>query len=523
MEMLGSSSTIWTFIFALPLVLLWIVYRKSKFRYFSDLGVPGPTPSLFNGNYDELMSSGKGSWLVVTDWIKKYGPVFGYYRGGPSRILMVADHEMLKTILIKDFAHFSDRTIMTSSRKRLPVSFRGNLTVLTGDDWKRVRSTLSPTFTAKKMKMMSPKINNMIDILLSIVEEKCAANEVTDIYGLFQGLTLDVIGSCAFAMEVNCQRNPKDIFLENTRALFRNANNLFIRIIQMFPEFNFLIGPIMLLVAPNFKRGRILTSNLRQTIELRRAQMQAGSATNHADMIQLMLEASENKEGGTAEDGKNGHGEVQKKYLTEEEMIGNSFVFLLAGFETTANCLGFTAYLLAKYPEIQQRLYEEIVELFGHTEKVDYEQAQKAAYLEMVIEESLRLFPPVTSFVTRVASETVNVNGQIVPEGTGIEVPVWYLQHDPAVWDQPYEFVPERFSEENKPSINPMSYMPFGAGPRNCIGMRFALLEVKIAFIRILKRYRLDTCEMSEPEIQLQQSTATINPRNGVFVRLSRR
>lgn len=171
----------------------------------------------------------------------------------------------------------------------------------------------------------------------------------------------------------------------------------------------------MLLVAPNFKRGRILTDNLRKTIDLRRAQMQAGSATNHADMIQLMLDASENKDEGTAEEGKNGqasngHGEVQKKYLTEEEMIGNSFVFLLAGFETTANCLGFTAYLLAKYPEVQQRLYEEIVELFGHTEKVDYEQAQKAAYLEMVIAESLRLFPPVTRYRPLFTSqEHVNV------------------------------------------------------------------------------------------------------------------
>ena len=132
--------------------------------------------------------------------------------------------------------------------------------------------------------------------------------------------------------------------------------------------------------------------------------MQAGNAVNHADMVQLMLEASENKDENGPEDRKNGltneHANVdfQKKYLTEDEMISNSFVFLLAGFETTANCLGFTAYLLAKYPEIQQRLYEEIEEVFGSTDRIDYEQAQKATYLEMVISESLRLFPPVTRF-----------------------------------------------------------------------------------------------------------------------------
>ena len=167
------------------------------------------------------------------------------------------------------------------------------------------------------------------------------------------------------------------------------------------------------------------------------------------------------------------------------------------------------------------------------------------------------------------ASATVDVNGQVIPEGTGVEVPVWYLQHDPTVWDQPYEFDPERFSAENKPSINPMSYMPFGAGPRNCIGMRwdgFNKISAPVSRhiivrqtgslqVRLTRNQNL-ACSNSEalsagsvrnergetpnsvtsnnslfktifsvlkPEIQLQQSTATINPKNGVFVKLYRR
>ena len=120
------------------------------------------------------------------------------------------------------------------------------------------------------------------------------------------------------------------------------------------------------------------------------------------------------------------------------------------------------------------------------------------------------------SFVTRVASETVTIHGKVIPANTAVEAPLWYLQHDPEVWEKPYEFDPERFSPENKPSIPPMAFLLFGAGPRNCVGMRyshdynrcahlsglsvfsfifyeFAQMEIKVDLVRILQRYRLDT------------------------------
>ena len=90
--------------------------------------------------------------------------------------------------------------------------------------------------------------------------------------------------------------------------------------------------------------------------------------------------------------------------------------------------------------------------------------------------------------MTRVASETITIHGKVIPAGTGVEVPLWYLQHDPEVWTKPYEFDPERFSPENKPSIPPMAYLPFGAGPRNCIGMRLVERHTGIVVIFLIRR-----------------------------------
>lgn len=157
----------------------------------------------------------------------------------------------------------------------------------------------------------------------------------------------------------------------------------------MFPEFNILIASILRSLSPNAGRTKSLADKLESVIRQRKGET---NQTGHLDMVQLMLEASD--DGGS--DSTNGDKDVRRRHLSEDEMISNSFLFLLAGFETTANCLGFTAYLLAKHPEVQDRLFDEIRDVIGLALIPDYDKAQVLPYLEMVISESLRLLPPVT-------------------------------------------------------------------------------------------------------------------------------
>jgi cytochrome P450 len=111
-------------------------------------------------------------------------------------------------------------------------------------------------------------------------------------------------------------------------------------------------------------------------------------------------------------------------------------------------------------------------------------------YLDKVISESLRLYPPVVSFVVRRVGEDITLGQYKIPEGMNIQIPVWQIHHDPNLWPKPYQFDPERFDRTQKKSRHPMAYIPFGAGPRNCIGAKFAMTETKLTLARIIRKFR---------------------------------
>lgn len=135
----------------------------------------------------------------------------------------------------------------------------------------------------------------------------------------------------------------------------------------------------------------------------------------------------------------------------------------------------------------------------------------------------MRFYPPVTGFVVRKCEEDCEVGPYTIPKGAIVQVPVWDIHHDPELWPDPWKFDPDRFSTENKANIQNMSYLPFGSGPRNCIGARFAQLEAKLALFRLLKKFTFEACERTDDPLPLICPTVIINPANGVYVRARRR
>ncbi|XP_068800868.1 thromboxane-A synthase isoform X2 [Struthio camelus] len=151
----------------------------------------------------------------------------------------------------------------------------------------------------------------------------------------------------------------------------------------------------------------------------------------------------------------------------------------------------------------------------------DYQNVQELPYLDMVIAETLRMYPPAFRF-TREAAKDCVVLGQRIPAGTVIETAVGHLHYNPDFWPEPEKFLPERFTEEAKKERHPFVYLPFGAGPRGCIGMRMGLLETKMTLLRILQKFRFKTCPHTEIPLQLK-SKATLGPKNGVYIQLESR
>ncbi|XP_045427593.1 cytochrome P450 3A29 isoform X2 [Pipistrellus kuhlii] len=137
-----------------------------------------------------------------------------------------------------------------------------------------------------------------------------------------------------------------------------------------------------------------------------------------------------------------------------------------------------------------------------------YDALAQMEYLDMVVNESLRLYP-IASRLERVCKKDVEVNGVFIPKGTVVMVPNFILQRDPKYWSEPEEFRPERFSKKNQDSINPYTYMPFGTGPRNCIGMRFALMNIKIAIVRVLQNFSFKPCKETQIPLKIVSQSLT--------------
>ena len=196
------------------------------------------------------------------------------------------------------------------------------------------------------------------------------------------------------------------------------------------------------------------------------------------------------------------------KKLTEDEIIAQGVVFFIAGYEATATTLSWAAYELALNPSIQQRLYEEIKTAVDTNGDIDYGLLSKLPFLDAVISETLRLHNPVVK-LKRICTEKCHLDDTDITmeEGQQVEIAVHVVHHTEQFHPEPYMFNPNRFMPENRHMIIPYSYLPFGGGPRNCIGMRFGLMEAKIALACIIKHYKL-----------MRTDTTAVPPDVGTFM-----
>uniref|UniRef100_A0A8C7BXB9 unspecific monooxygenase n=1 Tax=Neovison vison TaxID=452646 RepID=A0A8C7BXB9_NEOVI len=213
---------------------------------------------------------------------------------------------------------------------------------------------------------------------------------------------------------------------------------------------------------------------------------------HRVDFLQLMIDSQNSKETDT------------HKALSDLELVAQSMTFLFAGYETTSTALSFLAYELATHPDVQQKLQEEIDSTFPKKAPPTYDGLVQMEYLDMVLNETLRLHP-IGGRLERVCKKDVEISGVFIPKGTVVMVPVFTLHRDQDLWPVPKEFRPERFSKKNKDSINPYTYLPFGTGPRNCIGMRFATTSMKLALVKVLQNFSFKPCK--ETQIRLERST----------------
>ncbi|CAJ1057151.1 thromboxane-A synthase [Xyrichtys novacula] len=524
----GLPVTLSLFLIFLGLLYWYAIY---PFSFLSRYGIKHPKPVPFYGN---VFMFRQGFFEPMKEIIKTHGRVCGYYLGRRP-VIVIADPDMLRQVMVREFSSFPNRMAFRFATKPMTDC----LLMLRNEHWKRVRSILTPSFSAAKMKEMVPLINTAIDALMNNLNVYSESGEAFDIHKCFGCFTMDVIASVAFGTQVDSQNNPDDPFVSHAQMFF--TFSFFRPIMMFFIAFPFLAAPLVGLI-PNKRRDKMnnfFINIIQKIIEQREEQP---PEQRRRDFLQLMLDARTNREGVSLEqfDTGNHTDELdhratasnqdsqespgrrhQKKMMTEDEIVGQAFVFLLAGYETSSNTLAFTCYLLALHPDCQSKVQQEVDDFFSRHESPDYSNVQELKYLDMVISEALRLYPPGFRFARETDHDCV-VNGQFLPKGATIEIPAGFLHYDPEHWPEPEKFIPERFTPEAKASRHPFVYLPFGAGPRNCVGMRLAQLEIKMALVRLFHRFRIVACSETKVPLELK-STSTLGPKNGIFVKLERR
>nr|CAD7200834.1 unnamed protein product [Timema douglasi] len=523
MNVLMSSSN-WLFLAALIICALYIL-GTWNYDYYSKQNIPYVKPLPFFGNmapiiFRKIAAADQNLRLYRAHKGHRLSGIFQFTR--PRTI--IRDIELLKIIAIKDFDHFMNHFSVVDPE--VDQLFGGNLFLLKGQRWRDMRATLSPSFTSSKMKNMFILVlqcgSQMAAFLEEIVrksEKKVYALEMKDLSTRY---TNDVIATTAFGVSVDSFRNPSNEFYLVGKGLtsFAGWRGLIaFGYVASSSLMKFLRIPFSLPWVSKF-----IYSLIEDTIRTRERE-----GIVRQDMIHLLMQAR--KEELPVDQSVDGNiSDTRRKIeLSDKDIAAQAAVFFLAGFDTSSTLISFASYFLTIYENVQQRLQTEIDNMLENTGgKLIYEEIIALKYLDMVISETLRMYPPAPA-MDRVCVKPYSIPpsgdqpGMTFNEGDLLEIPIFGIHRDEAHFPDPDKFDPERFSDENKHKIKAFTFIPFGLGPRSCIGNRFALMETKVALVYLLSRFNFKVVDKTPIPIRLSVKDPVPKPEGGFWLGLELR
>lgn len=498
--------------------------------------IPGPTPQFPLGNMKTVRQ--KQIFQAHKDWSSEYGDISKFWLVRKP-ILLVTDPKVVQQVTIKQFSHFRETFMPIIDSPLLSGAAsegaKSMMIVAKGQLWGSLRAGAQPMFHSANLSTYAGTINKAVDALITKLHTIARSGREVNIFQPLGQMTLQVTGVAAFGVDLECQRDISEeegMLVSAAKTVFASsAPSLWMLAAMLAPP---PLVPLIRGLASVFP-GKTL-SGLFQAYEalydvsacliqntkrkLNKDDISSSSwvwfkrnpnnpykdATPSENSIIPTLLRANNKSTGVP--------------LSDLQIAAQTNLIMLAGYETTAVALTYCIYLLSKHPQAQERLLKEAD---GFKGQPSYEQLDHFPYAAAVLSEALRLFPPASLF-SREATQDAQVGPYRVPKGTALHISVYTLHHDERWWQDAEAFKPERWvgDKTGGDRSGGLAYLPFGSGPKMCIGYKLALEEAIIALVRLYQQFTFRLSESCTEPLSLRQSI-TMSPKEGVPVYVTER
>lgn len=431
----------------------------------------GPRGLPVVGTLGELRRDALG---FLTGMARTYGDVVPFHVGR-KRAWLISHPDAIHEVFVAQ----KDGVIKDVVTRELAAVLGQGLLTSEGEHWKRQRRLIAPSFTPKHLAAYGEAM------VASTVEAMPEASPDVDIHGAFTKITLHIVLRTIFGLEPAGEAARVGEVLEGLMEAFERENRTLWRVI---PEW---------VPARHRRRVDVLRAELDTLIYGLVAKARREGTEDRTDLLARLLAAQDDD--GTRMD--------------DQQLRDELLTLFLAGHETTALALSYATWLLAEHPEVQDDLVAELSSTLGDRDPT-LADLRGLPLLDSIVKESLRLYPPAWA-AGREAVRDLTVQGTTIPAGDQITVSPWVTHHDPRWWVGPTRFRPQRWTNGETDDLPRMAYFPFGGGPRVCVGMHFANMELALVLATVVRHRRMVPVPGYEPRLA---PAVTLRSRNGVRV-----
>lgn len=471
----------------LAIKVIFFYYRRAKrFGLMRQYGIPMADTSLWYGHF-HLYRQNKAYFLVDEEFKRRFGKVYGIFMGDEPG-LVVSDEELLSKIFFDHIGSFQER-----SRTFVKTPLSDGVLFAQRDRWKYLRSIMLPHFSAYNVgsNLSIDFIENSVRQLLDYIDLKhhqAVKNKQRleiNLENLMKATALHVVSALAVQLP-DVQVREDEPYIKGLDQFLAAADNGLVNYVIMFPFLKIFVE----FLANNFEYNKMLAATHQTLNRLIDCKISKSEQARQSVLMDHMVKL--HREGK----------------ITRSELLACADSVLFAGYDTTANTLSSIFWVLGSNQEIQDKLRHEL-KAYG----------VESEYLMQIIKETMRCYPPVISFTTRLATETVVIDGLVIPQGVKVICNNWLMHRSPQLWPEPEKFDPDRFAKDK--TIHPCAFAPFGLGERRCLGYQLTLHEMKLILCNLLLRYKVIT--LAPPKLeQVTHAVSLSKPKEPVLLELQK-